>query len=175
MLAERAARAPQVAWRDRFSTRRLYRVAFNTVVPSAIRAFRRAYPDVELMLEEADTIPLIAGLQEGSLDAALLPPRAAGRETLSLRGPIRGADDDCSAETPPRAHSRHDPQGQRGLEDSCWPSRPALQDRMSRLRAVPLLVCFRRQASIAVGHRAFGGLMRHARAARWNVTQNCSS
>ena len=29
--------------------------AFNPLVPSAIRAFRRAYADVELMLEEANT------------------------------------------------------------------------------------------------------------------------
>ena len=54
-------------------------------MPSAIRAFRRAYADVELMLEEANSTRLVAGLQEGSLDAAFLRTGAAGSEMLQLR------------------------------------------------------------------------------------------
>ncbi len=54
-------------------------------MPSAIRAFRRAYADVELLLEEANTTRLVAGLQDGSLDIAFLRPDAAGSEAFQLR------------------------------------------------------------------------------------------
>ena len=36
---------------------------FNVVAPSTIRAFRRAYPDIDLTLEEANTAPLITRLR----------------------------------------------------------------------------------------------------------------
>jgi DNA-binding transcriptional LysR family regulator len=58
---------------------------FNVAVTSAIRAFRRAYPDVDLTLEEANTAPLIAGLHEGKLDAVFLRPGTSGTEELQLR------------------------------------------------------------------------------------------
>jgi DNA-binding transcriptional LysR family regulator len=58
--------------------------AFNVVVPSAIRAFRRAYPDVYLTLEEANTTRLVAGLREETLDAVFLRP-GPGSEELQLR------------------------------------------------------------------------------------------
>jgi DNA-binding transcriptional LysR family regulator len=54
-------------------------------VPTAIRAFRRAYGDVELALEEANTTQLVAGLKEGSLDVAFLRPGDAVREAFQLR------------------------------------------------------------------------------------------
>jgi DNA-binding transcriptional LysR family regulator len=54
-------------------------------VPAAIRAFRRAYADVDLTLEEANTTRLMAGLQDGSLDAAFLRPESAGSEAFQLR------------------------------------------------------------------------------------------
>jgi DNA-binding transcriptional LysR family regulator len=54
-------------------------------VPSAIRAFRRAYPDIELTLEEANTAPLITRLREGTLDAAFLRPSAASTGELQVR------------------------------------------------------------------------------------------
>jgi DNA-binding transcriptional LysR family regulator len=58
---------------------------FNVVVPSTIRAFRRAYPDVDLTLEEANTALLIPRLREGTLDVVFLRPGAAGTEELQLR------------------------------------------------------------------------------------------
>jgi DNA-binding transcriptional LysR family regulator len=55
------------------------------VVPSAIRSFRLAYPDVALSLEEANTVPLLQGLRDGALDAAFLCPGDTGNEDLQLR------------------------------------------------------------------------------------------
>lgn len=52
--------------------------AFNPVVPSAIRAFRRAYPGVALSLAETNTILLAQGLRDGTLDAAFLRPGTLG-------------------------------------------------------------------------------------------------
>ncbi len=59
--------------------------AFNVVVPRAIRAFRRAYPEVLLRLEEANTTRLVAALRDGTLDAAFLRPGAPGLDDLALR------------------------------------------------------------------------------------------
>ena len=59
--------------------------AFNIVVPRAIRAFRRAYPDVDLRLEEANTTRLVAALQDGGLDAAFVRPGSPGLEAMTLR------------------------------------------------------------------------------------------
>jgi DNA-binding transcriptional LysR family regulator len=87
-LAERATRAARRAARGETGSLRIGLTAtavFNAVVPSAIRAFRRAYADVELVLEEASTTRLVAGLQEGSLDAAFLRPGGADREMIQLR------------------------------------------------------------------------------------------
>jgi DNA-binding transcriptional LysR family regulator len=87
-LAERAMKAAQRAARGETGSLRVgftASAAFNTVVPSAIRAFRRAYADVELLLEEANTTRLVAGLQDGSLDVAFLRPGAAGSEAFQLR------------------------------------------------------------------------------------------
>jgi DNA-binding transcriptional LysR family regulator len=87
-LAERAKRAAQRASRGEVGSLRVgftASSAFNGVVPTAIRAFRRAYADVELALEEANTTRLVAGLKEGSLDAAFLRPGDAAREAFQLR------------------------------------------------------------------------------------------
>src|ERR1700739_3231297 len=57
-LAERATKATQRAARGETGSLRVGYTAssaFNVVVPTAIRAFRRAYADVELLLEEANT------------------------------------------------------------------------------------------------------------------------
>ena len=59
--------------------------AFNVVVPRAVRAFRHAYPDVHLRLEEANTTHLVARLREGALDAAFVRPGAPGLDDLHLR------------------------------------------------------------------------------------------
>ena len=48
--------------------------ALNPIVPACIREFRRAYPAVEMRLEEANSVALIAGLLDGRLDVAVLRP-----------------------------------------------------------------------------------------------------
>lgn len=50
--------------------------ALNPIVAAAIRAFRRDYPDVELTLEEANSVALATGLVDGRLDVAILRPSA---------------------------------------------------------------------------------------------------
>jgi DNA-binding transcriptional LysR family regulator len=87
-LAERATKAARRAARGETGSLRVGFTAsatFNAVVPSAIRAFRRAYADVGLVLEEANTTRLVAGLQDGSFDVAFLRLGAAGSEGLQLR------------------------------------------------------------------------------------------
>jgi DNA-binding transcriptional LysR family regulator len=81
MAARRAARGETGSLRVGFTAS----ATFNVVVPSTIRAFRRAYPDIDLSLEEANTAPLITRLREGALDAAFLRPGAAGTGDLQVR------------------------------------------------------------------------------------------
>lgn len=86
-LAERATKSAQRASRGETGSLRVGLTAssaFNAVVPAAIRAFRRAYADVDLTLEEANTAQLVAGLQDGSLDAVFLRPSAAISEAFQL-------------------------------------------------------------------------------------------
>ena len=87
-LAERATKAARRAARGETGSLRVgftASSAFNAVVPGTIRAFRRAYPEIDLTLEEANTTRLVAGLQDGFLDAAFLRPGAAGTEAFQLR------------------------------------------------------------------------------------------
>jgi DNA-binding transcriptional LysR family regulator len=87
-IAERATMAARRAARGETGSLRVGLTAsatFNVAVPSAIRAFRRAYPDIELTLEEANTAPLITRLREGTLDAAFLRPSAASTGELQVR------------------------------------------------------------------------------------------
>ena len=81
MAARRAARGETGSLRVGFTPS----ATFNVVVPSAIRAFRRAYPEIYLTLEEANTTRLVIGLQEGTLDAVFLRPGTPGSEELQLR------------------------------------------------------------------------------------------
>jgi DNA-binding transcriptional LysR family regulator len=88
MLAERATKAARRAARGETGSLRVgltASAAFCAVVPSAIRAFRHAYADVDLTLEEAATTRLVAGLQDGSLDTVFLRPSAPGSEAFQLR------------------------------------------------------------------------------------------
>jgi DNA-binding transcriptional LysR family regulator len=88
LLAERATMAARRAARGETGSLRVgftASAAFNAVVPSAIRAFRRAYAGVHLTLEEANSTRLVAGLQEGSLDAVFLRPGAPGSNQFQLR------------------------------------------------------------------------------------------
>jgi DNA-binding transcriptional LysR family regulator len=81
MAARRAARGELGSLRVGFTTT----ATFNVVVPSAIRTFRHAYPEIHLTLEEANTTRLVTGLREGTLDVVFLRPSAPGTEELQLR------------------------------------------------------------------------------------------
>jgi DNA-binding transcriptional LysR family regulator len=59
--------------------------AFSVIVPKTVRDFRRAYPKVELVLEEANTEQLVGGLQTNALDVAFLRPGSAGSEQFQMR------------------------------------------------------------------------------------------
>jgi DNA-binding transcriptional LysR family regulator len=87
-LAERAATAARRAFRGESGVLRIgftTSAPFNPIVAAAIRAFRRTYADVDLTLEQATTTRLVAGLQDGSLDAAFLRPGAVGSDAFQLR------------------------------------------------------------------------------------------
>ncbi len=87
-LAERGVRHAQRASRGEVGILRAGFTAssvFNTVVPGTLRAFRRAYPNVELMLEEANTTRLTAGLDDGTLDIAFLRPEGAEGRNVQVR------------------------------------------------------------------------------------------
>ncbi|QSR20388.1 LysR family transcriptional regulator [Novosphingobium sp. KA1] len=58
--------------------------AFNPRVPQAIRIYRRRFPDVELSLAEHNSIGLVEGLKNGSLDVAFLRPDAVDKRDLRL-------------------------------------------------------------------------------------------
>lgn len=58
--------------------------AFNPSVPSVIRAFRRAYPDVTIDLEERNTELLVNGLLDNDLDGAFIRPCPDNPEDLRL-------------------------------------------------------------------------------------------
>ena len=81
MAARRAARGELGSLRVGFTST----ATFNVVVPSAIRSFRRAYPEIYLTLEEANTTRLVTGLREGTLDAVFLRPGTRDTGELQLR------------------------------------------------------------------------------------------
>jgi DNA-binding transcriptional LysR family regulator len=80
LAARRAARGETGALRVGFTGS----APFNPVVTAAIRAFRRAFPEVELTLEEANTTRLVAALREGAVDAVFLRSRTVSGEDLQL-------------------------------------------------------------------------------------------
>ena len=87
-LAERASHAAQRAARGEtgaLSVGFTASAAFNAVVPNAIRTFRLAHRDVVLRLEEANTTRLVAGLRDGTLDAAFIRPGLPDLGDLRLR------------------------------------------------------------------------------------------
>ena len=95
MAARRAARGETGSLRVGFTSS----ATFNVVVPSAIRTFRRAYPEIHLTLQEANTARLITGLREGTLDVVFLRPGTSGTEELQLR---RLSDDPIVVALPKR-------------------------------------------------------------------------
>lgn len=85
---ERAMRAAQRAARGEIGSIRVGFVGsapFNRVMPATIRSFRRAYPDVEMSFQEANTIRLVAGLKEGELDAVFFRSDEAPGDDLQIR------------------------------------------------------------------------------------------
>jgi DNA-binding transcriptional LysR family regulator len=58
--------------------------ALNPVTPACIRAFRHHYPEVELKLEETNSVALVKGLLEGRLDVAILRPAESDPEALKV-------------------------------------------------------------------------------------------
>ena len=87
-LAAKAAHAAQRAGRGEVGSLNVgftASSAFNAVVPNALRSFRRAYPDVFVTLEEANTTRLLQGLEEGTLDVVFLRPGATGIENYQIR------------------------------------------------------------------------------------------
>ena len=87
-LAERGVRHAQRAARGEIGVLRVgftASSAFNAVVPGTLRVFRRAYPTVELTLEEANTTRCKAGLDDGTLDIAFLRPGSLSDRDLQLR------------------------------------------------------------------------------------------
>ncbi len=59
--------------------------AFNPLVPACIRAFRHAFPQVELRLVEANSVALATALLEGRLDAAVLRPSPSDPAALAVQ------------------------------------------------------------------------------------------
>lgn len=57
--------------------------ALSPIVPACVRAFRRTYPEVEFIIEEANSMALTKALVEGRLDAAILRPSASDPAELT--------------------------------------------------------------------------------------------
>ena len=78
--AARAVRAAQRAGLGETGTLRIGftgSAAFNPVVADTFRRFRRAFPDAELTLVEANTLQLIEGLENDRMDAIFIRPGSA--------------------------------------------------------------------------------------------------
>jgi DNA-binding transcriptional LysR family regulator len=56
--------------------------SLNPLVPAAISAFRKVYPDVELRLAVQATTPLLTQLSQDLIDVAFVRPTPAERESL---------------------------------------------------------------------------------------------
>lgn len=78
--ARRAARGETGALRLGFTGS----ATLHPIVPGSIRAFRRAYPEVELSLVESNTVDLATGLRDGSLDIAFLRRGAIDKSELHV-------------------------------------------------------------------------------------------
>src|SRR5271154_1821200 len=85
--AKRAARGESGSLRVGFTNS----AVFNPVVSVAVRSFRRAYPDVELLLEQLNSTGLVSGVTEGRADAVFPPPGPGGSGGLPGRVVAGGA------------------------------------------------------------------------------------
>jgi DNA-binding transcriptional LysR family regulator len=80
--------------------------ALNPAIPAAIRSFRRAYPDVELRIEEANSIALVNALMNKRLDVAFIRPSGEDPSDLMIQSLL---DELLVAALPashPHAHGR---------------------------------------------------------------------
>lgn len=59
-------------------------LALNEFVPMVIREFRRTYPDIELRLEEANSVALMDDIIDGRLDVAILRPSHSDPDELKI-------------------------------------------------------------------------------------------
>jgi DNA-binding transcriptional LysR family regulator len=85
--AERAARAARRAARGETGHLRVGftgTAAFNPKVSDLIRRFREAFPDAELTLQEATSGVLLAALEAGRLDVAIVRPERRVAATLRI-------------------------------------------------------------------------------------------
>ncbi len=78
--ARRAARGESGVLRLGFTAS----AAFNPIVPTLVRGFRRGWPAVTLALEETNTAGLLAALLQGRLDAAFIRYSVATPSELQL-------------------------------------------------------------------------------------------
>lgn len=91
-LPERATQAVEAARRAALGESGVLTLGFtgtavlHPLVPACIRAFRQRYPGVDLRLEEANSVALIAGLQAQRLDVAILRPSDSDPDTLQVQG-----------------------------------------------------------------------------------------
>jgi DNA-binding transcriptional LysR family regulator len=86
--SERAAQAARRAARGetgRLNVGYTASSALNPVFPAAIRAFRQAYPDVDLVLDEANSARLLAALEAETLDVAFIRPGSKKAEAFQVR------------------------------------------------------------------------------------------
>ncbi|GGY96615.1 LysR substrate-binding domain-containing protein [Shewanella fodinae] len=58
--------------------------ALHPAIPAVIRQFRRRYPEVELTIEEANSLALAQGMLTDRLDAAILRPSDPDPKTLTI-------------------------------------------------------------------------------------------
>jgi DNA-binding transcriptional LysR family regulator len=58
--------------------------SFNPLVTSTFRSFRLSYPDVEVSLEERQSVELAAALRDGRIDVAFLRPPLQAGEGITL-------------------------------------------------------------------------------------------
>lgn len=80
VAAQRAARGQAGALRVGFTGS----AAINPIVPGAIRAFRRRYPDVDLLMTESNSAELVSGLRDERIDIAFLRPGSTDLEDMHL-------------------------------------------------------------------------------------------
>jgi DNA-binding transcriptional LysR family regulator len=86
-LAERAIRAARRAGRGEIGSIRVgftASAAFSPSVPRVFRDFRRAYPGVEMTLEENNSARLLHALMDEQLDAVFLRQGAANSDDIKL-------------------------------------------------------------------------------------------